>query len=485
MPRSNPEVPSDYSLVRAVADRRDRAAFTEIYARYQHQAMGLLYHILRSRDRAEDAMQEAFLRIWHSAHTLRDETNVRGWILRIVAREGARCYAAARERKSLQLVDFDRTPGDDLDQAEQAQDAELIAALERHLEKLDSAQRTVLALHFGGGLSQREIGEILSLTQQGVGHRINEALETLRLRLRQAGFAATLPLLTPDGLFRAITQGPAPHTRVLDGVLSKLDQGASYSARSTKLGGSVVSYWAAGVMIAAFGAAAAWTAARAPETNSQPATPSPAEGMQTTLPLAPVPKRDLFRKSWTFEAGIPKDITVMSGKWAVARNADDGTRTLAAAPGSPLILGLPVPNPAAPCRVMIEMNFISDSTDARLKILRLVGKRALPRCVWRDTNAGTDSSRRRAQVLHFDCDGRFEVTTFNGVLASVMDLESSPAFDGLYIEATAAVILSIEYSELDPLALPNDLPDPQQGIAELETRGIKAQKLPASIMPGM
>lgn len=328
MPRPNPQVPSDYSLVRAVADRRDRAAFTEIYERYQHKAMGLLYHILRSRDRAEDAMQEAFLRIWHSAHTLREETNVRGWILRIVAREGARCYAAARERKSLQLEDFDRTPGDELDQAEQAQDAELLAALDRHLEKLDSAQRTVLALHFGGGLSQREIGEILSLTQQGVGHRINEALETLRLRLRQAGFAATLPLLTSDRLYQAITQGPAPEPRVMDGVLAKLDQNANYSARSTKLGGFVSYFWAASIVVAALGAAAAWTAARAPETQSEAATAMPAETVQTAPP--PAPKRELFRKRWIFDAGLPKDLAVMAGKWTFAKSADDGTRAVAA-----------------------------------------------------------------------------------------------------------------------------------------------------------
>lgn len=62
----------DARLWVAVAARRDRQAFEELYARHKDRTYALLVSILQNPADAQDALQNTFVRIWRSAHTVRD-----------------------------------------------------------------------------------------------------------------------------------------------------------------------------------------------------------------------------------------------------------------------------------------------------------------------------------------------------------------------------------------------------------------------------
>ncbi|MCK6473275.1 MAG: sigma-70 family RNA polymerase sigma factor [Planctomycetes bacterium] len=303
MPSDAPSTPppSDAELLGRIARRQDREAFAELYGRYERPAHGLLLHIVRDPARAEDALQEAFLNVWRHAGTLRDEANVRGWLLRVVAHEGLR--ALRQRRRQARQVDLDRAgqmeskagPG------EARGDAELSAALHREIEGLDAEARSLIALYYGGGLSQREIGEALDLTQQAISKKMCDALAHLRRGLAQAGFAAALPLLETGALADAICQGHAPG--LAKKILYRVDELSEVAEASRRM--AAAKTWGAapflGAAVLLLAGAAGWWALRAPATKvsqPRPTTPAPTTASPAIAPAA--------KRTWRWDFNTPE-----------------------------------------------------------------------------------------------------------------------------------------------------------------------------------
>src|SRR5262245_10436187 len=51
----------------ALVAKGDRSAFSELYAVTSAKLYGVVWRILPARDRAEDALQDVYVRIWNSA----------------------------------------------------------------------------------------------------------------------------------------------------------------------------------------------------------------------------------------------------------------------------------------------------------------------------------------------------------------------------------------------------------------------------------
>ena len=101
-PGSDPDAP----LVRR-AQRGDRLAFERLVDRHQHRLFTLAARTLGSRNEAEDAVQEAFLRAWRNLGSFRGDALFSTWLYRI-------CVNAAhdlRERRVPEPVEVDRHCG--------------------------------------------------------------------------------------------------------------------------------------------------------------------------------------------------------------------------------------------------------------------------------------------------------------------------------------------------------------------------------------
>lgn len=302
MPSAAPSTPapSDAELLGRIARRQDREAFAELYGRYERPAHGLLLHIVRDPARAEDALQEAFLNVWRHAGTLRDEANVRGWLLRVVAHEGLR--ALRQRRRQARQVDLDRAGQIEskAGPSETRGEGELSAALNREIAGLDAEARSLIALYYGGGLSQREIGEALDLTQQAISKKMGDALARLRRGLAQAGFAAALPLLETGALADAICQGHAPGLATK--ILSRVDELSEVAEASRRMVAAktwgAAPYLGAAMLLAGAGA---WWALQTPapkSSPSNPATPAPATEAPAGTPAA--------KRTWRWDFDSPE-----------------------------------------------------------------------------------------------------------------------------------------------------------------------------------
>ena len=125
----------------------------------------------RERERAEDLVQETFLRAWRSLHTLRDDKSAKAWLLTILRREFARGF----ERYTPAFVDdYDF----DYHAAETQQDEDVLA-VRQAMNMLTDEYREPLMLQVLGGHSCQEIANMLGLTAGTVMTRVFRARRQL------------------------------------------------------------------------------------------------------------------------------------------------------------------------------------------------------------------------------------------------------------------------------------------------------------------
>lgn len=287
---------TDEALLAEIAGARDEAAFRELYARYEPKAYNLARYLTGSggTDAAEDAVQESMLRVWTAAATFKHGGSVRSWILRIVARESLRRRARVkrdRTREARELMESDATVAGAAG-AELERD-EALGAVREHLWRLTAQERHILALYYGCGCTQQEIGEALALRQGLVSQRISEALATLRKALTSAGCAAALPLLTDDGLAAALSGGARAPAGLGPRVFANLAKaGVEAAQHSARVAAAKFSWLGPGIFAAlclAAGAVAWWTVhtgkgAEVPKVPAK-AAPTPATPAAASAPL--------------------------------------------------------------------------------------------------------------------------------------------------------------------------------------------------------
>ena len=176
------QFPDDAPLL-ALAAEGEATALAVLHGRHAGVARGVANRVLRDRDLAEDAVQEAFVDLWKSAKTF-DPTrsSVRNWICLLahrravdIARREARRSVAAGRAGELDAESYS------------AEDAVMLR-LEQHsvraaLEQLTERHRVLLELAYYGGLTQSQLADRFDLPIGTVKSRTFEALRRLALVL--------------------------------------------------------------------------------------------------------------------------------------------------------------------------------------------------------------------------------------------------------------------------------------------------------------
>ncbi len=180
----------DAALILRMA-RGDEDALTLLYDRLSSLAFGVALRIAGNSDSAEDAVQEAFLRVWRRADRFDPSRGrARPWFLRLVRnvaidqRRSRGVRDRAENEKRLDLTET--VPGERPDEAASRHEraSRLRAALE-HLLPLD--QRRAIEIAYFEGLSHSEIAEREGMPLGTVKTRIRDGIQRLRSFLAGEG----------------------------------------------------------------------------------------------------------------------------------------------------------------------------------------------------------------------------------------------------------------------------------------------------------
>jgi RNA polymerase sigma-70 factor (ECF subfamily) len=181
--------PEPLSEVVARAQRGEGEAFGELYRRFSRRVFSLGLHLLGSREDAEDATNEVFLKVRGGLSRYDRSVPFGAWAMSIAANH---CLDRLRRRRRERRL-FELEPEEaEMPAAERSPLAELLAAeqrsaLVRALAALPERYRVPLALRYHAEMSYAEIAERLGTTREQVGVVLFRAKERLRRALTEEG----------------------------------------------------------------------------------------------------------------------------------------------------------------------------------------------------------------------------------------------------------------------------------------------------------
>lgn len=186
---ASPEAASDRELATR-ASQGDTPAFECIMRRHNQLLFRTARSILKSDEETEDALQETYLRAWRAIGSFRDDAQLSTWLVRIVINEAL----GRLRRRGAQVIPLDSAALPDIDEAHESTVAddpdrqpenlamreELRRLMERRIDRLPDAYRTVFMLRAVEEMSVAETAVALALPEATVRTRFFRARSLLR-----------------------------------------------------------------------------------------------------------------------------------------------------------------------------------------------------------------------------------------------------------------------------------------------------------------
>lgn len=141
--------------------------------------MALAVSLLRSREDAEEAVQEALVRGFRRASSCRDRRNPIPWLMTITRRECARLARHRSERREARL----EACGQRLDDRDTIEVVDSKVDLRRVVGSLPEEDQLLLNLRYVEQLSQGEVAEAIGLPEGTVKTKLHRIRARVRARM--------------------------------------------------------------------------------------------------------------------------------------------------------------------------------------------------------------------------------------------------------------------------------------------------------------
>lgn len=140
------------------------------------------FHLLESREEAEDAVQELYLKLYESKHRLMAVSEPLAYGISVLRNI---CIDRIRRRtvRKAEPVD-ERIPLEEASPDSRAVSKDLLESLMTEMDKLPDRQAVVLKMKAVEGLDYKDISELTGLSQVHVRVLVSTARKTLKRRLR-------------------------------------------------------------------------------------------------------------------------------------------------------------------------------------------------------------------------------------------------------------------------------------------------------------
>jgi RNA polymerase sigma factor (sigma-70 family) len=144
--------------------------FQVFFDSHRDEVLGFLSALIGPND-AEDAFQETFVAALRNYPRLRDDSNLRAWVLTI-ARRKAIDTARARGRRAI--------PSDSLPERPATPPADKQPELWAAVGGLPERQRAAVFLRFAGDLTHRDIAVVMEASEDAVRKNVSDGLKKLK-----------------------------------------------------------------------------------------------------------------------------------------------------------------------------------------------------------------------------------------------------------------------------------------------------------------
>ena len=157
------------------SNKQEPTDFETLYNRYGEMLFRLCFSMLRSREDAEDAVQDVFLKYFTAPKIFNDSEHEKAWFIRVTSNH---CKDVMRKRTVRSAVGLDEI-GELEDFGVEKDSGEVLNSIFALPEKY----RTVFVLHYLEQISVADIAKSLGLGQSAVKMRLSRGREILKEKL--------------------------------------------------------------------------------------------------------------------------------------------------------------------------------------------------------------------------------------------------------------------------------------------------------------
>jgi RNA polymerase sigma-70 factor (ECF subfamily) len=178
---------SDAALVVSIG-RYQQAALAEAYRRHAGATFGLAKRLLNDHSRAEEVVQEVFVRLWNEPNRYDPERGtLRSFLLSHAHGRSVDMIRSDVSRRNREDREAREQADGGYDVAHEVWDMAVAGHVREALKTLQHGEREAIELAYFGGLTYKEVAERLGDPEGTVKSRIRSGLKRLRGELVQAG----------------------------------------------------------------------------------------------------------------------------------------------------------------------------------------------------------------------------------------------------------------------------------------------------------
>jgi len=156
--------------------------FTSIVSRFRPQMLAIAYQFDADRDAAEDAVQEALMRLWIAREKLSETTDVERLAVRLTKHACIDAYRKRQQQQKVELKEVTATaPGDAI------REAELQRALEKAVSALPPAERKMWAMFAEAQMDSAQIATVTGIAVRSVSSMLSSARRRIVESLKKGG----------------------------------------------------------------------------------------------------------------------------------------------------------------------------------------------------------------------------------------------------------------------------------------------------------
>lgn len=172
---------------RMISGCRDgsRRAQSELYKRFAPKMFGVCLRYSRSREEGEDILQEGFLKVFGRISQYGGKGSFEGWIRRIMVNTAINHYHASLKQQFILVENIEEMGVAEEEKSDDYQmpnggssiDTKLLMKL---VQELPDGYRMVLNLHVFEGYNHKEIGGMLSISDNTSKSQLSKARKYLK-----------------------------------------------------------------------------------------------------------------------------------------------------------------------------------------------------------------------------------------------------------------------------------------------------------------
>lgn len=161
-------------------DEDQKSLFMNWLSEHGSSVMKVARAYTLTSEECQDLAQEILLQAWRSLPSYQGNARAATWFYRVALQTAMNWHRNDRPRRSKQqpLLEVQALATDEANSAEQAQIRDTVEQLYKAIHQLPSAD-TALVLLYLDDLSYREMAEILGISENNVGVKLNRAKKRL------------------------------------------------------------------------------------------------------------------------------------------------------------------------------------------------------------------------------------------------------------------------------------------------------------------